>query len=129
MPVGLSPETEQMHIDDLVQKINRKAFARRVDLIARANDLAQEYDLPLATDVRWVSNQNSRWGSCTVSHGTIRLSDRMADFPQYVIDFVLLHELTHLVEANHDAAFHALMERFPRAERAEGFLEAAARFR
>jgi len=41
-----------------------------------------------------------------------------------VLDYVLLHELTHLVEPNHSPDFHALMARYPHLERAEGFLEA-----
>lgn len=125
MPVGLTQEQEDGHIADLLRKLDRKAASRKVDLTERAQQLATEYQLPAPTSVKWVSNQNTRWGSCTMSHGTIRLSDRMANFPQYVVDFVLLHELTHLVEADHNQRFHDLMERFPKAERAEGYLEAA----
>ncbi len=128
MPVGLTQEQEDGHVADLVRKLDRKAASRAIDLTERAHELAGEYELPLPTSVKWVSNQNTRWGSCTMSHGTIRLSDRMSSFPQYVVDFVLLHELTHLVEPDHSQRFHELMERFPKAERAEGYLEAAQKF-
>ena len=47
--------------------------------------------------VRWVANQNGRWGSCTPADGTIRISDRIADMPEWVVDYVVLHELVHLV--------------------------------
>jgi predicted metal-dependent hydrolase len=73
--------------------------------------------------VRWSTDQNSRWGSCTPGDGTIRLSARLRPFPTWVVDYVLVHELAHLLVADHGPAFQALMARYPKAERARGFLE------
>jgi len=73
--------------------------------------------------VRWVDNQQRRWGSCTPEDGTIRLSRRLANAPDYVVDYVLLHELAHLIEPGHGPAFAALMAGYPKLERAEGYLE------
>jgi predicted metal-dependent hydrolase len=94
----------------------------------RAGDLNARYLDGAATPgtVRWVDNQNSRWGSCTTGEGTIRLSDRLRTMPAWVIDYVLLHELAHLLEPNHDARFWAWVDRFPKAERAKGYLEGIA---
>jgi len=78
------------------------------------------------TSVRWVDNQRSRWGSCTPIDGTIRLSRRLVDMPEWVLDYVLLHELAHLLEAGHGPAFRRLVEGYPRLERARGYLEGAA---
>lgn len=75
------------------------------------------------TSVRWVSNQNSRWGSATPAEGTIRLSDKLRPMPQWVIDYVLLHELAHLLVAAHNSAFWKLLEAYPETERAKAFLE------
>jgi hypothetical protein len=72
--------------------------------------------------VRWVSNQESRWGSCTPVDATIRLSDRLRVTPSWVIDYVLAHELAHLLEPGHGPRFKALIDRYPRAERARGYL-------
>ena len=50
------------------------------------------------------------------------MSTRLAAWPPWVLDYVLVHELAHLVEFDHSPAFHALVDRYPRAERARGFL-------
>jgi predicted metal-dependent hydrolase len=68
----------------------------------------------------------SRWGSCTTGDGTIRLSDRLQSMPVWVIDYVLLHELAHLLEPGHNARFWQLVDRFPKSERAKGYLEGIA---
>lgn len=78
------------------------------------------------TSVRWVTNQNSRWGSATPSDGTIRLSHKLQPMPQWVIDYVLLHELAHLLVAAHNAHFWALLEAYPDTQRAKAFLEGVA---
>jgi predicted metal-dependent hydrolase len=64
-----------------------------------------------------------RWGSCTVDDRTIRVSDRLAAVPDHVLDYVLVHELCHLVHPDHSPAFHALLARYPHVERARAFLD------
>jgi predicted metal-dependent hydrolase len=108
----------------------REERIRRTDeeLLARARRLTSRY-LPdyavriVPTSVRWVTNQNGRWGSCTPDDGTIRISHRIQEMPDWVIDYVLLHELTHLVVPSHNARFWELVGRYPKSERARGYLE------
>ncbi len=97
-------------------------------LMRRARELCHDYldDEVEPVSVRWVSNMTTRWGSCTTTTGEIRLSDRLRPFPAWVVDYVLLHELAHLVEPSHDQRFWLLVERYPRAERAQGYLEGVA---
>ena len=78
---------------------------------------------PEGVSLRWVTNQNSRWGSCTPVEGTIRISHRLQGVPDYVLDAVLLHELIHLIEPGHNDNFYGYMHRYPEHERANAFLE------
>ena len=78
---------------------------------------------PTPSSVSWVGNQQHRWGSCTPSTGAIRLSDRLRRLPGWVVDYVLVHELAHLIEPSHSARFWSLVARYPQAERARGYLE------
>ncbi|WP_426225486.1 M48 family metallopeptidase [Pseudarthrobacter sp. DSP2-3-2b1] len=103
----------------------KKRPATDAALAAHAADLSARYfgGRAVPASVRWVSNQNSRWGSATPSEGTIRLSDKLRPMPQWVIDYVLLHELAHLLVAGHNAAFWKLLEAYPDTMRAKAFLE------
>ena len=65
----------------------------------------------------------SRWGSCSPADGTIRLSERLQQMPDFVIDYVLTHELAHLVVADHSDRFWRLLATVPNLERARGYLE------
>lgn len=95
------------------------------ELASRAADLSTRYlgGRARPTSVRWSSNQGRRWGSCTPSEGTIRISDRVRGMPRWVLDYVLLHELAHLLHAGHGPDFWAELDGYPRTLRARGFLE------
>ena len=106
---------------ELRARMERRVAADRLDLAARARALARRYELPLPVRVEW-SDRQSRWGSCDPADGFIRVSRRLAAFPTWVLDYVLVHELAHLAVPDHGPRFHALVARYPRAERAVGFL-------
>lgn len=122
MPQWMTKKQEAEYVTDLVAKLERQSTAREIDLVARARTLAKRYDLPEPTLIQWVTNQQQRWGSCTPSTGEIRISDRIAGFPEWVVDAVIVHELAHLVHLAHSPAFWALANRYPKTERAYGFL-------
>ncbi len=70
-------------------------------------------------------NQNSRmFGNCNVKNKTIRLSSRLLKMPKFVHDYVLIHELAHLRIAKHGPGFWRLVNQYPKAERAKGYLMA-----
>jgi len=122
IPARSSAAEESRLVEQFRRRFDRASTTQRIDLTTRARHLARAHDLPRPSDIRWVSNQAHRWGSCTPSTGAVRISDRMAGFPTWVIDHVIVHELAHLVERRHNARFAALVARYPLAERAEGFL-------
>ncbi len=122
MPQWMTKAQEREYVESLVAKLVRQHTAKAVDLPARARELARRYDLPEPTTIRFVSNQVSRWGSCTPSTGDIRITDRIAGFPGWVLDAVIVHELAHLVEVGHGPEFQVLADRYPKQERAYGFL-------
>lgn len=128
LPAHLTRAEEQKWVTTMVQRIGRAERRRRPDddaLAVRADGLSQRYlgGQARPTSVRWVGNQNSRWGSCTPADGTIRLSERLQGMPAYVVDYVLLHELAHLLAPGHDERFWTLLCGYERLERARGFLE------
>ena len=94
-------------------------------LQARAHDLSRRYlgAAAVPESVRWVTNQQARWGSCTPAKASIRVSHRLRGAPGWVLDYVLIHELAHLLVATHDEHFWRLVAGYPQAERAKGFLE------
>jgi len=124
IPSWMTGEDERRAVASMVRRIERRTVADRLDIATRASVLAARHDLPLPASVRWVDNQQWRWGSCTPGDGTVRLSTRLAGFPPWVVDYVIVHELAHLQVPNHGPDFWALVNRYPRAERARGYLQA-----
>jgi predicted metal-dependent hydrolase len=131
IPERFTRAEEAEWVAAMVQRLEAQDRRRRpsdATLARRAGELSDRYlgGQARPTSVAWVSNQASRWGSCTPSDGTIRISSRVQGMPGWVLDYVLLHELAHLVEPRHGASFWALLESYPRTERARGYLEGVA---
>lgn len=131
LPARMSKAEEKRWVEEMVARLDaqerrRAGRAARNDseLAARAGELSRRYlgGVPQPSSVRWVGNQVSRWGSCTPADKTIRLSDRLRSMPSWVVDYVLVHELAHLIELGHGPRFQALVDRYPKAERARGYL-------
>ncbi len=118
----------------LWRQLRRRSVFDNDALQARATRVAHtvlgDVHLPRFT-ARFSRRQHKRWGSCTVGRGgdgrplgSILISARLIGHPVWVLDHLLLHELAHLLVSDHGARFQQLMRRSPRAERAEGYLEA-----
>lgn len=134
IPARFSRAEEREWVQRMLDRLKRRERRTRrsdADLLSRARTLAHRHlpEFPAAAEpasVRWVTNQRGRWGSCTPGDRTIRLSSRLRGMPEWVIDYVLLHELTHLLVPGHGDRFWALLTRYPRTERARGYLEGVA---
>ena len=131
IPARFSADEERTWVDAMMRRLAAGDKRRRPSdeqLLARAADLSGRYlgGLAKPLSIAWVTNQSSRWGSCTPSEGTIRISSRVKGMPAWVLDYVILHELTHLLQPGHGPEFWSLLGSYPRTERARGYLEGVA---
>jgi predicted metal-dependent hydrolase len=131
IPARFTRAEEQQWVATMLDKLAKGDQRRRPSdsqLQKRAVELSQRHlgGLAKPTSIRWVTNQSSRWGSCTPADGTIRISARVKGMPAYVLDYVILHELAHLLAPGHGPEFWRLLASYPRTERARGYLEGVA---
>ena len=131
IPARFSAAEERAWVDAMIRKLAAGDKRRRPSdkqLQERATDLSSRFlgGLAKPVSIAWVTNQSTRWGSCTPSEGTIRISARVKGMPPWVLDYVILHELTHLLEPGHGGEFWSLLSSYPRTERVRGYLEGVA---
>lgn len=128
LPAWMSRAEEEQWVRTMVERFEARARRARLnsggDLQRRAQELNRQY---FGGRLEWnsleyVTNQSTRYGSCTPGRGTIRISSVLADMPRWVRDYVLIHELAHLVHPDHSEQFWALVNRYPLTERARGYL-------
>jgi predicted metal-dependent hydrolase len=131
VPARFSRAEEQQWVARMLDRLAARERRRRpsdIGLLARAQNLSGRYlgGAAEASSVRWVDNQHGRWGSCTPADGSIRLSRRLLGMPGWVLDYVIVHELAHLIVPDHGPAFWKLVDAYPKTERAKGYLEGVA---
>ena len=134
VPAGWSADEEDRWVHKMVTRLDKGAARRRPgdeELQRRALELSRRFfddvrEMPVPVSVSWSDRQQRRWGSCTPAEGTIRLSRRLSGMPAWVLDYVLVHELAHLLVPDHSPRFWEHVERYPLAERAKGFLMGVA---
>ena len=127
IPEKLSRAEEHEWVNRMAARMSERRKRDRLNqdgaLRRRARELSDLYvDGIRPKDISWVETQRSRWGSCSPDDGSIHLSLALADFPSWVRDYVIVHELAHLLIPDHSVEFWALVNRFPLTERARGFL-------
>lgn len=132
IPARLSKAEEAHWVAEMQSKLlrgdaRRKPPAKASDaaLLRRCHELSDRHldGKAVPTSVRWVPPMRTRWASCTPSDGSIRVSKHLREVPGWVLDYVLVHELAHLLVAPHNAAFWRLVRDYPKTDRAIGYLE------
>lgn len=134
VPSAMSERQRRQLVPALVAQFKAREEGRgaprgEAELTLRARQLWEAHLAPVVGHpappfgVRWVSTMERRWGSCSTASGEIRLSDRLLALPAWVVDYVLVHEMVHLVERGHNARFWELVASYPETPRARGFLE------
>ncbi len=129
-PVALSQERLDKVIADFKIRFEKKILKREleskqnlVDIAAKLNEKYFQNKLKV-NSIEYVIDQNSKFGCCDYSKARIRISHRVGLMPAWVRDYVIVHELAHLLEPNHSSAFWGIVARYELAERARGYLMA-----
>ena len=133
IPASFTRAQEAHWVERMVTRLTQDTARRRGPagdeaLLARGRELSATYLAGRASpaSIRWVTNQRRRWGSCTPSQRTIRLSHELQGMPAWVVDYVILHELAHLLVSGHGPVFWRLLEDYPRLAEAKAFLAGVA---
>jgi predicted metal-dependent hydrolase len=121
------PHAERQHWAEVMsRRLERRAERSKPSdsrLAERAKVLnRRHFDGRLAWTSIGFAEMKHQWGSCTYTDGAIRIATRAASLPDWVLDYLLVHELAHLLQSDHGPDFHALENRYPLTERAKGYL-------
>ncbi|MDR2962534.1 MAG: M48 family metallopeptidase [Bacteroidales bacterium] len=110
-------ESGDYRVQECVAKAREQALVNmaQMHIPSRLQKLAQDYHFTYAQCK--ISRAKGRWGSCSHAN-SISISCYIMLLPPHLIDFILLHELTHSIHKNHGAAFHAYLQRLlPKPEK------------
>jgi predicted metal-dependent hydrolase len=129
-PAGISDEDLEKTISRLKERIINRKLKRDLNVKDDLKEVAERLNRKyfggrLKIDsIEYSTNQNRRFGCCNFKTGKILISHRLADMPDWVRDYVIVHELAHLIIPNHSRAFQDLVAKYNLKERATGYLMA-----
>ncbi|MDP2844912.1 MAG: M48 family metallopeptidase [Candidatus Methanoperedens sp.] len=128
LPLGIHREEERKLIEDMKQKLEKRKLKKRINKDDYPKKRFDEFNNKYfqgrlkVNSIEFVTNQERKNGSCTPANCTIRLSHKLLDMPKWVLDYVIMHEMAHLVHPDHSKAFWGKVGEFKYTERARGFL-------
>lgn len=124
LPGHMTKDEEDHWVGEMTSRFSRRVSSLDLDLEARAASLSRKLRLPMPDEIVWSERQKTLWGSCTPATRRVRISTRIAGYPGWVIDYVIVHELAHLAVPDHGESFWKLVNRYSKADKAQGYLEA-----
>lgn len=130
-PLMLSRERLEKIIADFKLKFEKKELKEKLgnkhNLIRVANRLNKKYfgNKLKINSIEYVTNQKRKFGCCNYRTANLRISHKIGLMPEWVREYVIIHEMAHLIEPNHSRAFWDIVSRYKLAERARGYLMAA----
>lgn len=76
-------------------------------------DMFRRWEAALGVRCRKVTIRDTRsqWGSCSIRTGNISISVWLGAYPESCIEYVVVHELAHLLEAGHNERFYGILDR------------------
>jgi predicted metal-dependent hydrolase len=131
----MAPEhISQKHLEKLIAEFRdrfvRREYARIINrdgrLLKKARDFNRRYfgGKLRIQKIEYSVRQNSHYGTCCPESGKILINSRLREMPQWVEDYIIIHELAHLIYPHHGEAFWRAVRQYPKAERAIGYLMA-----
>lgn len=129
-PVFMPQERLEKMAANFKERFQRKRLkeelSRKEDLASVAQRLNERYfeNRLKVNKIEYATNQDRKFGCCNYRTGHIRISHRLGLMPSWVRDYVIVHELAHLIEPNHGKAFWDIVKRYELSERAKGYLMA-----
>lgn len=127
LPSTISKKEENYWIEKMKKRCMNKRKKQLLNTNSKLREYAEEinkkfFEGKLEFDIEFVTNQNTRFGSCTSENKTIRISDKISDMPKWVQNYIILHEMTHLIYRDHSDNFWKKVNEYKYSERAKGFL-------
>lgn len=127
IPARMSRADEREWVSRMAERMSERRRRDRLNdegaLARRAAELGDRYLGGVRpAEIAWSATSRTRWGWCAPEGGAVTVSLAVADYPGWVRDYVIVHELAHLLVPDHSRSFWRLVNRYPLAERARGFL-------
>lgn len=130
-PLMLSEQRLDKVVSGFKLKFERKKLKQGLDKNQNLIDIAAKFNEKYfdnklkINSIEYVIDQNSKFGCCNYRTANIRISHRIGLMPEWVRDYVVIHEMAHLIEPNHSKSFWDIVYRYKLSERARGYLMAA----
>lgn len=128
-PAGMPEHQLNRVIDNFRKRFEKKQMKKELNsnperLLEITNELNRKYfDGKLEVkSITYSGEQDKIYGVCHHKRGDIIISYRLKEMPDWVRNYVIVHELAHLLQPNHSADFWNLVNRYKLAERARGYL-------